>query len=137
MKGFGLSNPQSVKALAAWGRRGYDLGMPIRDKYEPLGAYLRRQGADHSDISLTFAEIERIVETLLPQGAQSAPFWQGVNGKMPPRARAWTRAGYVAQPDVQHGRIRFHRQAAGPAAARPVDRAPRPAERAPRPGERR
>lgn len=103
--------------------------MPTRDKYEPLGAYLRRQAGEHSDISLTFAEIERIIETSLPRGAQSAPFWQGVNGKAPPRARAWGRAGYVAQPDVQHGRIRFHRLANLTPSVRPTDRSIRPGDR--------
>ncbi len=103
--------------------------MPIRDKYEPLGVYLRRQAGEHSDISLTFAEIERIIECPLPQGAQAAPFWQGVNGKVPPRARAWSRAGYVAQPDVQHGRIRFHRLAAPSPPVRSTDRAARPGDR--------
>ncbi len=103
--------------------------MPMKDKYEPLGAYLRRQATEHSDVSLTFAEIERIIGTTLPQGAQAAPFWQGMHDKPPPRARAWLRAGYVAQPDVQHGRIRFHRQAPAAAAARPLDRGVRPGER--------
>src|SRR5579885_3522257 len=85
--------------------------MPIKDKYLPLGAHLRRLAAEHSDVTLTFAEIERIIGARLPQGAQSVPFWQGVNGKPPPRARAWLTVGFVAQPDLGHGRIRFHRQA--------------------------
>jgi hypothetical protein len=105
----------------------YDPCMPIKDKYGPLGAYLRRQGGDHNDVTLSFAEIERIIGVRLPHGSQSLPFWQGVNGKPPPRARAWMGAGFVAQPDPLHGRIRFHRQAAGG----------RSAERSARPGDRR
>ena len=88
--------------------------MPIKDKYLPLGAHLRRLAGEHSDVTLTFAEIERIIGMRLPQGAQSVPFWQGVNGKPPSRARAWLAAGFVAQPDLAHGRIRFHRQAPAP-----------------------
>ncbi len=96
--------------------------MPVKDKYVPLGAHLRRLAGEHSDVTLTFAEIERIIGARLPQGAQSQPFWSGVHGKPPPRARAWLAAGFVAQPDPQHGRVRFHRQAPAarpqPAAAR-------------------
>jgi hypothetical protein len=93
--------------------------MPLKDKYQPLGAHLRRMAADHSDLSLTFAEIERIIGARLPQGARSLPFWQGVNGKPPPRARAWLAAGFVAQPDLAHERVRFHRVAQPP---RPLGR---------------
>ncbi len=96
--------------------------MPIRDKYAPLGTYLRRQGTDHNDVTLGFAEIERIIGTALPRGARNVPFWQGVNGKPPSRARAWLDAGFVAQPDPQHGRIRFHRQPSS--ASRPVEQRP-------------
>src|SRR4051794_14212947 len=88
--------------------------MPLRDKYVPLGAHLRRLSADHSDVTLTFAEIERIIGVRLPQGARNAPFWEGVNGKPPPRARAWLAVGYVAQPDPQRERVRFHRLAPAP-----------------------
>jgi hypothetical protein len=91
--------------------------MPIKEKYAPLGAHLRRLAAEHSDITLTYAEIERIIGVRLPRGAQSNPFWEGVHGKPPSRARAWLQAGFVARPDVQHQRIRFHRQAP---AARPA-----------------
>ncbi|HLZ73198.1 MAG TPA: hypothetical protein VKV26_25110 [Dehalococcoidia bacterium] len=97
--------------------------MPIKDKYLPLGAHLRRLAGEHSDVTLTFAEIERIIGASLPRGSQSVPFWQGVHGKPPPRARAWLAAGFVAQPDLAHSRIRFHRQA--------------PAARGPQPGGRR
>ena len=86
--------------------------MPIKDKYAPLGVHLRRLAAERSDVTLTFAEIERLIGTTLPQGAHSNPFWEGVHGKPPPRARAWLTAGFVAQPDPQHGRVRFHRQQA-------------------------
>jgi len=84
--------------------------MPLKDKYLPLGGHLRRIAADHSDITLTFVEIEKIIGARLPQGASRAPFWEGVKGKPPPRARAWLAAGFVAQPDPQRGRVRFHRQ---------------------------
>jgi len=83
--------------------------MPLKDKYQPLGAHLRRVASEHSDLSLTFAEIERIIEARLPQGARGAPFWEGVKGKPPPRARAWLAAGFVAQPDLARERVRFHR----------------------------
>jgi len=116
--------------------------MPIKDKYEPLGAHMRRLAADRVDISLTFAEIERIVGTRLPQGAQNSAFWLGVKGKAPSRARAWIAAGFVAQPDVTHGRIRFHRQQAAPSprlsGAAPRQTVPQPSGRsAGRPGDRR
>ncbi len=104
--------------------------MPIKDKYLPLGAHLRRLAGEHSDVTLTFAEIERIIGAPLPRGSQSVPFWQGVHSKAPPRARAWLDAGFVAQPDLTHGRIRFHRQA-------PAARTPPAAARGQQPGGRR
>ena len=85
--------------------------MPKQDKYAPLGAHLRRAAPERSDVSLTFSEIERIIEERLPQGARAEPFWIGVHGKPPPRARAWLNAGWVAQPDLSHERVRFHRLA--------------------------
>lgn len=94
--------------------------MPLKDKYMPLGAHLRRLAADHSDVTLTFPEIERIIGVRLPQGARSAAFWEGVKGKPPPRARAWLSVGFVAQPDTPRERVRFHRQAQQP--ARPAGR---------------
>jgi hypothetical protein len=86
--------------------------MPKQDKYVPLGAHLRRLAADHSDVTLTFVEIERIIDARLPQGARAEPFWIGANGKPPPRARAWLNEGFIAQPDAARERVRFHRQAA-------------------------
>lgn len=86
--------------------------MPVSGKYLPLGEHLRRLTQDRSDVTLTFVEIERIIGTRLPRGAHSAPFWEGVRGKPPSRARAWLGAGFVAQSDVLRERIRFHRRAA-------------------------
>ena len=86
--------------------------MPKQHKYVPLGAHLRRLAAEHSDVTLTFAEIERIIDARLPQGAHAEPFWIGAQGKPPPRARAWLSAGFIAQPDPARERVRFHRQAA-------------------------
>jgi hypothetical protein len=86
--------------------------MPKEHKYQPLGAHLKRLAGEHSDVTLTFAEIERIIGARLPRGAHAEPFWIGVHGKPPPRARAWLNAGFVAQPDVARERVRFHRLSA-------------------------
>jgi hypothetical protein len=83
--------------------------MPKQDKYLPLGAHLRRMAAERSDMTLTFSEIERIIEARLPQGARNEAFWIGANGKPPPRARAWLNTGWVAQPDLPRERVRVHR----------------------------
>ncbi|MHB8577589.1 MAG: DUF7662 domain-containing protein [Dehalococcoidia bacterium] len=112
--------------------------MPPKEKYAPLGSHLRPLAAEHSDVTLTFAEIERIIGTSLPRGAMNPPFWQGVNGKPPSRARAWISAGFVAQPDPVRSRVRFHRQTAAPArpSQSPVAR-PAAAHGASRSGDRR
>jgi hypothetical protein len=105
-----LPTPAAGRLLPRrWSR--YDLPMPVNGKYLPLGEHLRRLAQDHSDVTLTFVEIERVLGVRLPQGARSVPFWEGVHGKAPPRARAWLSVGFVAQSDVQRERVRFHRQA--------------------------
>lgn len=110
--------------------------MPKHHKYGPLGAHLKRLAPDHSDVTLTFAEIERIIEARLPQGAHSEPFWIGVPpGKPPPRARAWLNAGFIAQPDAARERVRFHRQQTAVRPPQPGAAATRAG--VPRPGERR
>jgi len=66
--------------------------MPTRGprKYDPLAAYLAGLAAD--EVTLTFAEIERIVGAPLPASARLSSFWSTTT--QPLVARPWTRAGW-------------------------------------------
>ncbi|EHN71818.1 MAG: DUF7662 domain-containing protein [Brevundimonas aurantiaca] len=65
-------------------------------KYDPLGAYLRRQRTDR--IELTFREIENLIGYLLPKAALSDAWWSPTEGTTPKGVQhaAWTAAGYSA-----------------------------------------
>ena len=66
-------------------------------KYEPLELHLRSVGARTSDVTLSFAEIERILVAPLPASARTHRPWWGNqrNSKVRPQAHAWLSAGFV------------------------------------------
>ena len=67
-------------------------------KYEPLADYLRSHGGEAC--SLTFVEIERVIGCSLPASARKHRPWWG-NDRTHTQARAWMRAGFVAEPASQ------------------------------------
>jgi len=78
-------------------------------KYDALTAHLRRQRVSRYEMS--FAEIERVIAALLPNGAQR-PEWWGNESSPDSRhvqSRAWLSAGFRAAPDVRRERVRFER----------------------------
>ena len=67
-------------------------------KYEPLADYLREHGGDAC--SLSFLDIERIIDRPLPRSARVRPSWWG-NDRTHTQARAWMQAGFGAKPSSQ------------------------------------
>lgn len=78
-------------------------------KYDRLGAYLRNQGLE--TIPMTFAEIERVVGTTLPESQKHQAWWSNStsNNVM---TKVWLSAGYqTAQVDVAARKLVFKRMA--------------------------
>jgi hypothetical protein len=79
-------------------------------KYEPLCSHLRKEAA--SQISLTFAEIERLLGATLPASAKRYEAWWANERSEDTRhvqCRAWRDAGYVALPDLVSQAVTFQK----------------------------
>ena len=77
-------------------------------KYEPLAKFLRDQRT--SEVSLTFAEIERIVGTKLPPKAQHHRAWWSNNPDNNVMTKVWLAAGFRSeQVDLERRRLTFRR----------------------------
>ena len=78
-------------------------------KYDPLGAYLARQGEE--EFELSFEEVERIVGDALPASASRPQWWadgnDGDNNHV--QSRSWRSAGYEAFL-LPQGRVLFRRR---------------------------
>ena len=68
-------------------------------KYAPLYRFLRRRQHDE-DLTLTFAEIERIIGGSLPKAAGKAEWWSNIPAaeRREVQHDAWLDAGYLALP---------------------------------------
>ena len=76
-------------------------------KYDPLGAYLRKQKGPL--VPMKFAEIERIVGSKLPD-SQRYPAWWSNNPWNNVMTKVWLDAGFeTEQVDVVHGRLVFRK----------------------------
>ncbi len=64
-------------------------------KYQPLQDYLSR--SERSPITLTFAEIESLLETALPTSARTNRAWWSNRSKGALQAIAWMQAGYTVK----------------------------------------
>lgn len=83
-------------------------------KYDPLGAYLRRQR--QSEVAMTFREIERVTGTKLPASAKYRAWWSNndFNNVM---TKVWLEAGFrTEQVDIASGRLVFRRVSPAPGA---------------------
>ncbi len=83
-------------------------------KYAPLGAFLRRwkrKNTTATTVELTFADVERIIRALLPQGATAGDWWH--NSLRTERgfiqSRAWLNAGFEAHKVDGAESVRFRR----------------------------
>ena len=86
----------------------------MQSKYEPLELFLRAVPAKSREITLSFAEIERILGVSLPASAKSHRAWWGnqKDSKTRPQAHAWLSAGYqvdAINQDRGNGSVRFKR----------------------------
>jgi hypothetical protein len=76
-------------------------------KYDPLGNYLRQRGASH--VRMTFAEIERVIGSKLPN-SQRYPAWWSNNADNNVMTRVWLDAGYeTEQVDIEGRKLVFRR----------------------------
>lgn len=75
-------------------------------KYYPLQEYLRERGQD--EVTLTFAQIEKLLGNPLPEGARIEAGWWGNRKQGSPQAAAWLGAGYkVKAISLAHKRVTF------------------------------
>ena len=78
------------------------------NKYTPLLDYLQR--APQEEITLTFGEIEAVIEDNLPPSARVHRGWWGNRSKGSPQAAAWIGAGYHAEDlDLDKERVTFRK----------------------------
>lgn len=76
-------------------------------KYQPLLKYL--QSSDRSEVTLTFAEIEALLNATLPKSARQNKGWWGNRVQGALQASAWIDAGYrVAEVDLPGEKVKFH-----------------------------
>lgn len=77
-------------------------------KYNPLHTYLRR--IDRREVTLTFAEIEAILQCPLPESARQQKAWWSNRNKGALQARAWRSADYsVEHLDIENSRVTFRK----------------------------
>lgn len=75
-------------------------------KYQPLLEYLR--GSNQGEVTLTFAEIEGLMNDTLPDSARSRRAWWSNRSKGALQASAWMEAGYrVEDVDFDGQRVTF------------------------------
>jgi hypothetical protein len=76
-------------------------------RYEPLGAFLKRQPAER--VQLSFSEIEGILGVALPH-SKRYPAWWSNNPSNNPMTKVWLEAGFVTeQVSPGAGRLTFRR----------------------------
>ncbi|MGC1466708.1 MAG: hypothetical protein WA792_13340, partial [Pseudolabrys sp.] len=79
-------------------------------KYEPLGAYLKKQNKER--VPMTFAEIEKVTGVTLPASAIKHRPWWSNNPDNSVMTKVWLDAGYESeQVDMAARTLVFHRMA--------------------------
>ena len=79
-----------------------------RVKYEPLRRWLQAESG-RTEITLSFADIEGLIEGSLPASAHQHRAWWG-NNESSVQATAWMSAGWVVEMvDPEARRVRFRR----------------------------
>lgn len=77
-------------------------------KYQPLQAYLTH--SMRSPLTLSFREIETLIETALPESARQKRAWWSNRGKGALQAAAWMNAGYLVQAlDLENEQVTFYK----------------------------
>ena len=80
-------------------------------KYTPLEHYLRTLPGDQASITVSFEQIERILNDKLPPSAcEHRAWWENERDGMHTHAHAWMNAGWLVDSLDQTGRmVRFRR----------------------------
>jgi hypothetical protein len=77
-------------------------------KYEPLGQFLKKQKRNR--ISMTFAEIEKLIGKPLPASKRNRAFWSN-NTDNNVMTRAWVDAGFeTSEVEPKTGKLVFSRK---------------------------
>jgi DNA-binding transcriptional regulator YiaG len=89
-------------------------------KYQPLLEYLR--GSNQSEVSLTFSEIEALMQDILPDSARTKRAWWSNRAKGALQASAWMEAGYrVEDVDLDGQQVTFRKPTTKPQVQRAGD----------------
>lgn len=77
-------------------------------KYQPLLEYLRR--SNQREVTLSFAQVELLINDILPDSARSSRAWWSNRTKGALQAKAWMDAGYlVADVDFNEENVIFRK----------------------------
>ncbi len=77
-------------------------------KYQPLLEYLC--GSNEGEVTLTFAQIEALMNEALPESARSKRAWWSNRSKGALQASAWMEAGYrVEDVDIDRQQVTFRK----------------------------
>jgi DNA-binding transcriptional regulator YiaG len=80
-------------------------------KYQPLLEYLQR--SDCPEITLSFTEIEKLINNTLPDSARKERRWWGNRSTGSPQASAWMKAGYVVELNLESETVTFRKPTGG------------------------
>ncbi|MBD2340111.1 helix-turn-helix domain-containing protein [Calothrix sp. FACHB-156] len=82
--------------------------MKVSSKYHPLFEFLR--GSHENEVTLSFAEIESLINDTLPNSAKSKRAWWSNRSKGALQASAWIEAGYsVEDVDFDKRQVTFNK----------------------------
>jgi hypothetical protein len=84
-------------------------------KYDPLEHYLAQRRATERQVTLTFGEINSLLDSPLPRSAYSLRQWweNPRDASTRPQARAWLNAGFevdAVKQERRSGMVRFRRR---------------------------
>jgi hypothetical protein len=80
----------------------------VLGKYEPLGQFLRKQKG--KVVTLTFAELERVIRAKLPKSSKTHRAWWSNNPDNNVMTREWLAAGYATEDvDIAGEQLTFRR----------------------------
>ena len=81
-------------------------------KYQPLLEYLQR--SDQREVTLTFAQIEVLINHVLPDSARTKRAWWSNRTKGALQASAWMEAGYLVDKlDMEEEFVTFRKRSNG------------------------
>jgi len=82
----------------------------VTGKYTPLEIFLRNTLATEREVKLTFEQIEKILNSKLPESANELSWWEHETEGNHVNTRAWANAGWkVAEVNFDEKRVWFVR----------------------------